>query len=198
MRVFHFLPLYLMFLPLTIFGQLDGFLSSQNAAQMGNHIDLNWSIALGNTCLGTTVERSVNDGPFTEIYGIGGICGSPDREEVYRYRDENLTESGKYIYRLSFGNLGFVLLTVFFVEVWESGLAVIPNTGEKGHTLRVENFSGDYQVEIYHMSGALMFSQYIRGQREISIPSNSWQTGTYIVIVRSGNTVVNEKFAVYR
>ncbi len=198
MRFVSLLSLFLIFLPLTFFGQLDGFLSSQNAAQSGNHIDLNWSIALGNTCIGTTVERSINDRPFAEIYGIGGICGSPDREEVYRYRDENLTESGNYVYRLSFGNLGFILLPVFFVEVWEAGLAVYPNAGERSHTLRVENFSGDYEVEIYHTSGALMFSQKIRGQRETSIPSSSWQTGIYVIIFRSANSVVNQKFAIYR
>lgn len=198
MRATNFALLFLLFVPLTLFGQLDGFLSSQNAAQSGNDIDLNWSIAQGNTCLGTTVERSINDGPFVEIYGIGGICGSPDREEVYRYRDENLTESGNYAYRLSFGNLGFVLLNVFFVEVWESGLAIYPNAGERGHTLRVENVSGDYEVEIYHSSGSFMFSRFIRGQREILIPSAAWQTGTYIVIIRSENRVVNQKFAIYR
>jgi hypothetical protein len=181
-----------------LLAQLDGFLSSQNITQDGNGINLSWSIAQGNTCIGTEVERSINDGPFERVYFIGGICGSPDREEVYRWRDEDLTQSGNYHYRLSFGNLGFVSLIVTFTPVWESGMVVYQISGSMGHAIRVEAFNGTYSIEVYDDLGHLIYESGLVNQREIFLPSESWENGVYIAIIRSGDNMERAKFAIYR
>lgn len=181
-----------------VFGQLDGFLASQNAAQDGNDINLSWSIARGNTCLGTEVERSINGGPFERVYFIGGICGSPDQEETYRWRDEDLTEGGVYEYRLFFGNLGFVSLFVTFTPVWESGMVVYQLSGGMGHAIRVEAFNAAYSIEVYDEVGHLVYDSGLVTQRELFLQSESWENGVYIAIVRSGGEVQRAKFAIYR
>jgi hypothetical protein len=178
--------------------QLDGFLSSENIAQEGNAINLGWTIALGNTCLGTQVDRSIAGGPFEPVFGIAGICGSPEREEHYSWSDEGLTRAGRYTYRLNFGNLGFVTLEIDFIPVWESGIAVQSAPGGMGHTIRVEAFQGVYSIEIYNASGHLVFDSGNTVQRETTLRSESWENGIYIAIVRSREGVIREKFAIYR
>lgn len=187
---------FMVLVRLAAIAQIEDFLSSQVAIQSGNNIDLTWSIALGNTCIGTEVERSINGGPFINVFGIGGICGSPDREETYRFRDDGLSETGEYHYRLHFGNLGFVSMFVQFVQVWESGISVYSESGV--HKLRVESLSGPFDLNVFNANGTTVF--YLENVRsnETMLPTESWSNGTYIVHIISRESVIRQKFAIYR
>lgn len=181
-----------------VIGQIDGFLSGQNIVQNGNQIDLSWTIDAGNTCLGTNVERSINGGPFLRVHAISGVCGLDDRPQTYRFSDENLDQTGRYVYNLGFGSIGTVSMEINFVEVWDSGLSIVFLPGDNRHRLMTTTEGRTYDVEIYSAEGRIVYSQTDISSRSFNLPSSNWSNGVYIVVLRSATQIARDKFLIYR
>lgn len=170
-------------------------LDALNARQQGNGIEVSWTMSRGVTCLGIDVERSVNGSPYARVFRIGGVCGSPDEPETYRFSDENLNESGKYHYRLLFGSVGEASISAFFQQVWESGMSVLAVNG--GHRLRVEGVLGSYDLRVYNTGGTLMYFRENLVQPTADLPTQGWPAGIYVVHVL-GSQTLRQAFALIR
>jgi len=170
-------------------------LDALNARQQGNGIEVSWTMSRGVICLGIDVERSVNGSPFERVFRIGGVCGSPDWPETYRYNDEGLTETGYYEYRLLFGTIGQASVSSPFQQVWESGVSVVP--AGNGHQLRVETVAGRYDLDVYSLQGVLLFSERDLMQPTTYLPTEAWPAGIYVVHV-NGQGTLRQSFAIVR
>lgn len=169
-------------------------LDALNARQSGNAVELSWVMGRGVECLGIDVQRSVNGGAFERVFAIGGVCGSAERPEPYRFLDEDLSASGYYTYQLSFGSIGEAEVSTTFQVVWESGLSVIPTGG--GHQLRVEGIQGRFEISVFNLEGRRIFQQQSAAQSDFILPTGPWPGGVYIIHVVAGGMAIRQKFAI--
>lgn len=169
-------------------------LDALNARQSGNGIELSWVMGRGVECLGIDVQRSVNGGAFERVFAIGGVCGSSERPEPYRFDDEGLSISGSYTYQLSFGSIGEAQVSTTFQVVWESGLSLLPTAG--GHQLRVEGIQGQYDISVFNLEGRRIFHQQSAAQSDFILPTGPWPRGVYIVHVVAAEMAIRQKFAI--
>lgn len=179
-----------------LFGQVpDHIVDALTLRQNGSALQLNWVMGRGVECLGIDVERSVNGAPFERVFTIGGVCGSPDRPEPYSFADTGLSRSGEYTYLIRFGTIGEAKITIDFVSVWESGIAVVPSGGV--HILRAEGMQGIFEVQVYKLNGRMVFNAAGLTDPTVVLPSEAWQAGVYVVKVESAGRAVTQKFAVF-
>ncbi len=172
----------------------DHILDALNARQSGNGIELSWVMSRGVECLGIDVQRSVNGEAFERVFAIGGVCGSAERPEPYRFFDEALKASGLYTYQLSFGSIGEAEVSSTFQVVWESGLSLLPTAG--GHQLRVEGVQGQFDIAVFNLEGRRVFQQQSVFQADFLLPTGAWPKGIYIVHVMAAEVAIRQKFAI--
>lgn len=189
--------IYLLLFPLWLSGQ--GFpshlLDALNARQQGNGIEVTWTLSRGVICLGIDVERSVNGSPFERVFRIGGVCGSLDEPETFRFNDTGLSESGYYVYRLFFGTIGEADVSSTFQQVWESGVSVLAVS--QGHRIRVEGVQGSFDLRVYTIGGTLMHAIHNLVQPTADLPTQGWPAGIYVVHVL-GSQTIRQAFAIIR
>jgi hypothetical protein len=176
---------------------IEGFLAALNAFQQSNAIELQWTIAAGNTCEGTFVKRSVNGSEPADVFAIGGICGAPNRAESYRFTDTNTGENGTYTYFLQFGSIASASIAVEYKTLWDGTVVIYfqPTTG--AHRLRYENQGREYTLSIFSLSGNMVHTATTR-ETEADLPSRHWTTGLYVLQIDAGSTLLRKKFLVVR
>jgi hypothetical protein len=171
-------------------------LDALNARQIANGIEVTWTMSRGVECLGIDVERSINHGPFERVFAIGGVCGSLDQPESYRFNDENLDANGVYVYNLTLGTVGEASVSTSFQAVWESGLSLLPRGDQM--QLRFEGFQGSYDLYIYNISGLVLHQQAGLSVSTYQFSVRNWPNGAYVILIAGAKNQHRQQFAIYR
>ena len=103
----QFYTLLLFMAVFSLHGQQNPILDRFEAAENNGAIYLNWVITSGSTCNGIDIFRSVDSLNFSLIGSIGGICGSPEFAQPYRFTDETPVKNSINYYRLELGGSGY-------------------------------------------------------------------------------------------
>lgn len=171
----------------------DHILDGLNARQQGNGIEVSLVMKRGVECIGIDMYRSLEDGPAERVFFIGGVCGSPDFAQPYRFYDEGLDIAGTYTYHIQFGSIGEARVHADFVPLWDGGLTVVKQ-GE-GHGIYSDVLSGRVHLEVYNVAGVLIYESITNISGTLPLPSASWPSGVYILVVRSEQHSFRQKWA---
>lgn len=151
--------------------------------QQSSSIQLSFTIAGGNTCLGIDIQRSVDSIQFTTIGSIAGICGSNDKDENYTYKDEAPMVNQPNYYRLVLGQLGNSdFISVPYLD-YSEGLVIFPNPVTESTLVYFANEKNESStVKIFDAGGILQFSA-VTNLSFISLGSNNLAAGIYLAVL---------------
>ncbi len=180
----------LIFLILFAKGIQAQFLSEFSALQSGNEIDLDITIAGGNTCNGINVLRSADNINFVSIGGIAGVCGSSTEDVFYSFTDPVPLHNTTNYYRLDLISLGFsTVIDIHFVYFGEDALLLYPNPIRNVSKVYLRANSSD--VSTYRINDSrgrlLQEKEGIRGDY-FEINRDDWAAGIYFLTVQIGST----------
>jgi hypothetical protein len=176
----------------------DDFLDSWSILQKGNEIELNWTIAEGNTCEGTFISRSVNGNLPVPVFAIGGICGSPGRPESYRYTDTDTGINGTYVYSITFGSESSLTMQIQFLQYWSSGIIIFYEPASGSHRFRIDNDGRPYDLQLYNLCGDVDFAVNEEVRDEFLLPTQAWSNGVYVVRAYLADRQIVQKFLINR
>ena len=179
---------------LTLLAQNEDVLKQFTAVQVGNHVQLDFTIQAGNTCNGIQIYRSSDSLIFEEIGDIQGVCGSSDRNESYSFTDFTPLNNAANYYRLQLGTLGFTYtVKVFFIELNGNDALIYPNplTGES--SINILNSShAELRLKIFSSDGKLFYeSDGLRGN-SFALKRKDFSGGVYFFQI-TGSSVVRYK-----
>jgi hypothetical protein len=198
-------PRHILLLSFLVFGsqaksQNEEVLTTFTAVQLENRIQLNFTIATGNTCNGIQIYRAANINDFTEIGDIQGVCGSADHSESFTFTDDNPEKSQDNYYRLQLGNLGYSYpIKIHFVDLSEGGFFLYPNPLRDESRIFFSNFDRESLVlKIFSSEGKFLFESDPNRGNEFSINRETLVPGIYFFSIANGNALkFRGKFMVY-
>ncbi len=165
--------------------QSDPFINYFSAFKSGSHIQLNWQIALGNTCNGIAIHRGSDSTSLVRIGLIPGICGSESEALRYQFTDEMPEQNKSNYYQLEFGGAGVSpIVAVFFADTGTEGYHLQPHPVQDYARLYFRNDDGlDYELTIYTING-LRKSQISTREDFFDITVEGWNNGLYVFSIR--------------
>jgi hypothetical protein len=150
----------LLFLPIQLSAQTHYLLSALDALKDNNRVILTWTIKKGNSCIGITIYRSVDNVNFKKIGEIQGACGSTEYAQSYLFIDESPIKNRTNYYSLELGFSGRTepSLAVQFIDFSQKKSVVLPNPVTSNGKIHIEN--PDHQKRnlfIFNKSGQKIY-----------------------------------------
>lgn len=184
--------------PLSFFSQDPGnkILDSFSAIQVGNTIQIDFSIKGGASCQGAILERSSEGDFFEDIASIQGICGGSEFTEFYSLNDgDPLLNSANY-YRVALGNQGYsAVLAIDFIEL-DKGYRVYPQPSRDWAVIKFDNpTQTPFVLNIYTMSGGVKDSGTITSN-EAYLDLGRYEAGNYVFQLISTGKLITGTLAV--
>lgn len=170
----------------------DDFLSEYFAIRQGDYVYLRWTIRAGNTCVGTRIQKAVDDQNFELIGEISGVCGSPDRPVSYEYYD-TVPEIGKLnLYRLEMGPLGISdPVAVKFILYNSAGYSIQPNPVTDVSKIYIENPGNSFHIlKIYNSAGRLIIEKTTNGDNFLIMRSEI-KSGIYVFRIETTSEFIS-------
>jgi len=194
-----FLFLVLLLIPFSTLAQnADEFLSEFFAVKQNNTVYLRWTIKEGNTCVGTRIQKSLDNQAYEFIGEISGVCGSPDKPASYEYYD-SLPAIGKLnYYRLEMGPLGISdPISIDFILFNSKDYSVQPNPVVNSSKLYFKNPRNEtHTILLLNQNGKLV-SEFRTNSNFILIQKRNLSSGLYIFkILKEGVFISSGKILV--
>ena len=180
-----------MLLPLVCFTESKAqFLAGFSALQNGTIIQLDFSIAGGNTCNGIRILRSADGIQFAPIGSIAGICGSSTEDVFYSFTDPDPIRNADNYYRLDLITLGYShVLPVHFIYFGDNEFLLYPNPVINTSMVYLKTTNAD--VSSYRINDSfgrlLKQADGIRGNY-FELNRENWPAGIYFLQVNTGTT----------
>ncbi len=169
------------------FAQNEDLLLQFSAVQVGNKVQLNFTIKAGNTCNGIVIYSSTDSTNLTEIGDIQGICGSSDRNESYTYIHHSPAKNTTNFYRLQLGVLGYTYITrLFFIQPEGNSALLFPHplTGES--VIRFLNASNEaVKLTIYDIDGKVIYESNTIHGNSFGLSKEDFGPGLYLYSIDS-------------
>jgi hypothetical protein len=173
---------------------LDGFLGVPQTGQ----VQLRWTISAGQTCNGTSIERSTDTIRWEKIGEIPGVCGSSAAAVPYNFIDNSPVSNTVNFYRLELGGQGYsTIVGIPYYDYSGNGYVLIPNPLHDSGTLYFGTSENEaFTLSIFDISGKLV--QQAKGTGgNFSINASDKPAGNYVfVITRQGIKNVSGKFII--
>ncbi len=160
------------------------------------YIKIDWETASEINNKGFTVLRSTDGYSFDSIAWINGN-GTTSYVHDYVYDDRNVQKEMTYYYKLKQVDNNNAYQYTRMVSARLNGskeqtITLYPNPSNTNTTLHILSLSNDeYAIHVYDAIGRLLYSDVIQAKANatslISLPSNEWAKGIYMVKVRSSN-----------
>lgn len=165
-------------------------------------VSLNWATLSERNNDFFTVERSTDGVNYVEIHKQAG-AGNSTTEQVYGAVDF-LPEAGLNYYRLKQTDFdgNFEYFDPIAVNVIPSmlNMTLIPNPTSRDASVLLSSRSRQHiQLQVYDITGKFLFlvEDYINeGNTSFSLPSEKWNSGTYLVRVVTDKETITEKLIV--
>jgi hypothetical protein len=183
--MFRFLSILLFFLGNHLAFQAQSILKNFSGRQINTDvIGIEWISKAGNTCSDLRIERSLDAGPFYQVFRFNGICGVADAEQFYAFYD-TIMQNGTYAYRIN-ENSGVYSDTIeiqAFIDGFE--LVAFPNPAGEYFTLRTN--SGDtneFVISILSLDGKIV-------REKSSVKTGDWisitsiNSGLYMLLIET-------------
>ncbi|RPD49370.1 tandem-95 repeat protein [Hymenobacter sediminis] len=180
---------------LPVSGPLPVTLVGFTAQATGAAVQLNWntSVELNNDRF--EVERSTNGQQFQRIGQVQG-GGTTNTGATYAFTDKALpAHSGTVYYRLrqvdtngqaEYSPVRTVALTGSIALAAQ--VTVVPNPFTSSATLDLSALpAGTYQVAVIDATGRVVFSSAVSGGQLRPLPTGTWPSGIYTLVVRGTN-----------
>lgn len=169
----------------------DSFYSGFSGASIEGKVSLYWTINEGNTCTGTSIQRSSDGIYFEEIGVIDGICGNPESPAPYSFYDDSPLKNQVNFYRLRFG--ATLLSEVIPVEVrvyGEKGYLLSEHPVRTNSTLYFENSTGsETRIRFFSVAGTLSVL-YTTHADELVLDASDFGAGMYYFLLEQGDKQV--------
>ncbi|MFC2107150.1 T9SS type A sorting domain-containing protein [Bacteroidota bacterium] len=199
MRSGILLIILFLLIPFSVIAQnADEFLSEFLAVKQNNTVYLRWTIKAGNTCVGTRIQKSLDNQSFDLMGEISGVCGSPDKPVSYEIYD-SLPAIGKTnYYRLEMGPLGLSdPISIDFILFNSNGYSVQPNPLVNSSKLYFENPRNEIHTIYLINQNGKKASELRSNSNFILIQRNSLRSGLYIFkIMKEGVFISSGKLMV--
>jgi hypothetical protein len=92
----------------------------------------------------------------------------------------------------------FNMTTLSNNEVVKNNFNIFPNPNNGTFTIRFNDLSDDYSVEVFDISGRIVFEDYYTqsSNLEQTISIDKPSSGVYFVNVKSGSSIITEKIII--
>ncbi len=176
------------------------FLAAFSAIQHNEKVELDITIAGGNTCNGINILRSSDAVNFSSIGGIAGICGSSTEDVYYSFTDPDPIRNATNYYRLDLITLGYsIIIDLHFVYFGEDKILFYPNPFVDRATVYLKGTNADVSSYRINDSNGKILKQEegIRGNY-FEIKREDLPSGLYYLEINTGNRVpVLKPFIIY-
>jgi hypothetical protein len=171
-------------------------LESFSAIQVGNTIQIDFSVKGGASCQGAILQRSSEGVFFDDIASIQGICGGSEFTEFYSLNDDEPLLNSTNYYRVALGNQGHsAVLAIGFVQL-EKGYRVYPQPSRDWAVIKFNNpTQSPFVLNIYTMTGGIKDSGTITSN-EVYLDLSRYEAGTYVFQLISTEKVITGTLAV--
>jgi len=130
-------------------------------------LQLTFTLASGNTCLGIGILRSDGSTPFSGIGFIGGVCGSTSEDITYTFVDSHPLVNRQGFYKLDLEILGLSgVVAARFLDYGADGVVAIPNVSSGRFSLYFSNPYGQ-------PAGIIIYDAGGRKVQEIALASGA-------------------------
>lgn len=197
-RKLPILGLALLLWPLTLLSQEPGndILESFSAIQVGNAVQIDFSIKGGASCQGAALQRSSDGQFFEDIEYIQGICGGTEFTEFYTLKDEEPLSNRTNFYRVELGNAGYSsVLDLNFVSL-ENDYRVYPQPSRDWVVIKFDNpTQTPFVLNIYTLLGGIKDSGTVTSN-EVFLNLGRYQAGNYVFQLISSEKMITGTFVV--
>ena len=153
-------------------------LSEFNVQKTGSRIYLSWTIKEGNSCLGTSIFRSVDSIQYERIGEIFGICGNDSIPQEFSFIDGEPVANKKNFYRLELGNTGFTeVVSVFYLT--PGSVLLFPNPAHGQLNIRFENDKSQEAILILFDGYGRIIQSVATKENQFRFPTQSLASGIY-------------------
>lgn len=166
--------------------------------QQSGKIQLRWVLSSGQTCNGTSIERSADAINWTEIGDIPGVCGSSSAPVPYNFNDESPINNAINYYRLELGGHGYSnSLSIPFYTYEDKGYVLIPNPVSTRTNLYINSIAEEECiVSIFNIYGSKVYQLEGIGSN-ISLDVSQLSPGNYLFTVsRKGKKNISGQFII--
>ena len=177
-------------------------LSSFEAANAGNDVNLSWTTAFEKDNKHFVILRAGSDLQFEEIGQVTSY-GDSENAQSYTFTDRNPLEGINYYQLATVDMAGQMKLSdIRSIERKPSSksISVSPNPSNGNFTLRLNApESGDYTVSLVSAEGKIVSQQvysFEKGNQVVPFNKMVLRKGTYVVRVQKGKFELEEKLAV--
>lgn len=180
-------------------------LISFDAKASGNKVELNWSASGENDVNGYEVQRSCNG---TDWEFLAFVTARQNGNSIHEYQlTDNNPCKGSSHYRLKWteGNNQSRYSEIRIIKISESSplITISPNPAVSHAFITITSYTPDEQVTIQVMDtkGSLVFYQkpvLTSGQGRINLPVEKWPSGTYMILIKTGEGSSSHKLSVRR
>jgi hypothetical protein len=165
-----------------------------------NVVELNWSTASELNNDQFEIQRSKSGRDFATI---GMLNGAGNSYEVvnYQFQDDNAPKETVY-YRLKQidydGRYEYSEIIVIHKEsnLQTGELSIYPNPVSGTVNLKFPKYKGDMQLEVLDMSGLKIYTKQVSGKSSMSINTQQWPEGVYMVIFKNRNILLQQRIIV--
>ena len=184
--------------PLSLLSQEPGneILESFSAIQVGNTIQIDFSVKGGASCQGAILQRSSEGDVFENIEFIPGICGGTEQIEFYTFKDDSPLRNQINFYRVELGNAGYsAVLGIQFVEL-EDNYRVYPQPARDWVVIKFDNpTQSPFVLNVYTLTGEVKDSGTITAN-EVYLDLGLYEAGNYVFQLISTENRITGSIAV--
>jgi hypothetical protein len=149
---------------------------------------LQWTINSGQSCNGTTIERSEDTVNFRPIGEIAGICGNSATPVPYFFTDESPISNKFNFYRLELGGQGYSkILAIPYFEYGNTGSIIIPNPASDYARVYFENNTGKPCTFSLKNASGKMVRQFEDNSSTIYLDLSNIAAGNYYYSIQQSN-----------
>ncbi len=164
------------------------YLAAFSAIQYQTSIELNITLAGGNTCNGINILRSSDGIHFSPIGGIAGVCGSSTEDVFYSFTDTDPVRNASNYYRLDLITLGYTsIIQIHFVYFGGNAILIYPNPVNYKASVYISDVYGNlFSYSITDLAGKLL--KQVEGLRGnyFDLDREDWPSGLYYLEVQTG------------
>jgi hypothetical protein len=167
----------------SVFSQ-DNLLVNFTARQIENYVHLNFTVEGGITCLGTKVQRSIDDVHYETIGTIPGICGGTE-DQNYFFDDSFPLKNQLNYYRIDLNQYGISnSVSAQFVD-YGDGFVVIQNPATKNFTVLFSNFNNQkIDFTLYNLNG-IVLNKVSTNSNNITFLRAAFPSGIYFLEIKN-------------
>lgn len=171
-------------------------LESFSAIQVGNTIQIDFSVKGGASCQGAILQRSSEGDVFENVAYIQGICGGTEFTEFYTLKDDDPLLNRTNFYRVELGNAGYsAVIGVDFVQL-EDNYRVYPQPSRNWAVIKFDNPTQmPFVLSIYTLTGGLKDSGTITSN-EVYLDLARYEVGNYVFQLVSSDKLITGSIAV--